>query len=112
MHNFSAKTVGEKPCLPMTESLLRTHIHLYGKENMMVTLIPVEGGYTFRTHATYNTSRTTVIQAANSKKIRVFKNVQSALNLARKHGFLTVAVELEPSETITKKYARTGKAKS
>lgn len=112
MNNFEAKSVGEKPCIPITESLLRCHIELYGKENMMVTLIPVQGGYQFRTHANYNFKQSAVIQSENTKKIRTFKTVEAALNLARKFGFGSVAIELEPVETITKRYARTAKKPS
>jgi hypothetical protein len=112
MNNFEAKSVGEKPCIPITESLLRCHIELYGKENMMVTLIPVQGGYQFRTHANYNFKQSAVIQSENTKKIRTFKTVEAALNLARKFGFGSVAIELEPVETINKRYARTAKKPS
>jgi hypothetical protein len=89
-----ARLVGEKPSRPVTVRLLRDQLETFGKGNWMVTLVPVEGGYQFHAHPSYGFKESRVIQSEKSRKTRVFRNIESALNLARQYGFSTVNVEL------------------
>ena len=86
--------VGKRPANPVTLRALRDQIETFGKEKWMVTLVPVEGGYTFNAHPTYGFKASRVIQSERSKKVRVFKSIDAALNLARSCGFSSVCVEL------------------
>jgi len=89
-----AKTVGLKPWKPITVRLLRDQLETFGKENWMVTLVPVSGGYRFHAHPAYSFKESRAICSEKSRRVRVFKNIESALNLARSYGFTAVAVEL------------------
>lgn len=112
MQIIERKMTGEKPFKPVLARVLRVQLETFGKDKWMVTLVPVEGGYRFHAHPSYEFRESRVIQAENSKKVRVFKTVEAALNLARSFGFLSVAIELEPAKLITKRYARTSKKPS
>lgn len=112
MEIIGRKMTGEKPFKPVLARVLREQLDMFGRENWMVTLVPVVGGYRFHAHPKYEFRESRVVQSENSKKVRVFKTVEAALNLARSYGFLTVAIELDPAETITKRYARTSKKPS
>ena len=88
------KLVGEKPFRPVTVRVQRDYFETIGKENWMVTLVPVGGGYRFHVHPAYGHKQTNVICSEKSRKVRIFKTVESALRLAKSYGFTSVAVEL------------------
>jgi thiamine pyrophosphate-dependent acetolactate synthase large subunit-like protein len=90
-----AKRVADKPAKPLTVRLLRDQLETFGRENWMVTIVPFDdGGYTFHAHPSYGFKESRVIQSEKARKVRVFKNIESALNLARAFGFTAVNVEL------------------
>lgn len=74
--------------------MLRDQFEMIGRGNWMVTLVPVDGGYTFRAHPTYGYQESRVVVSEKTKKVRVFKTLESAIKLARDFGFTEVAVEL------------------
>lgn len=92
--NANKKIIGNKESVPVTFEALRLALSLLKMESWMVTLVSVEGGYQFRVHASYQYDRPLVICAEKSKLTRVFKTVESALNVSRKLGFDAVRVEL------------------
>jgi len=90
------KKIAYSDANPVTVHALRMIIDTFGKENWMVTLVTVEGGYHFHAHPSqpWKQDKTQVVCSEKSKRVRVFKNAESALNLARSFGFKAVAVEL------------------
>lgn len=84
----------QKPTKPVLVRALREQFATFGLGNWMVTLVPVEGGYTFRAHPSYGYKESRIIVSEKSRKTRVFRNIESAMNLARAYGFTEVAVEL------------------
>ena len=84
----------QRPTKPVVVRRLRDFFEFTGRGNWMVTLVPVEGGYTFRAHPTYGYKESQVIVSEKSRKVRIFRNIESAMNLARSYGFTEVAVEL------------------
>lgn len=84
----------KRPSKPISVRMLREYIVTFGKEKMMVTLVPVEGGYSFHTHPSYGYKESRVIHSEKSREVRVFHDIRTALNLARSFGFTEVAVEL------------------
>lgn len=74
--------------------MLRDQFEMIGRGNWMVTLVPFDGGYTFRAHPAYGYQESRVVVSEKTKKVRVFKTLESAIKLARDFGFTEVAVEL------------------
>lgn len=83
-----------RPFKPVTVRMLRDHFDIMGRANWMVTLVPVEGGYSFRAHPTYGYKETRAVVSEKTKQVRVFKTLESAVKLAKSYGFTEVAVEL------------------
>lgn len=92
--NANKKIISNKDPVPVTFEALRLSLSLLSMESWMVTLVSVEGGYKFRVHANYKYDRPLELCAEKSKLTRVFKTVESALNVSRKLGFDAVRVEL------------------
>ena len=90
------RLVAEKPARPLTVRSLVEQFATFGREKWMVTMVPVEGGYQFHVHPTYEFKESRVVKAEKSKQNRVFKSIESGLNLARRFGFSSVVVELKP----------------
>ncbi len=84
----------KKPAKPVLVRMLRDQFEMIGRGNWMVTLVPVDGGYTFRAHPIYGYQESRVVVSEKTKKVRVFKTLESAIKLARDFGFTEVAVEL------------------
>lgn len=96
MSNFikQRRPISTFSAAPVTLDGLRLFFDTFGKESTVVTLVQVEGGYEFRTHSSYAGDRCTVLQTGRTRRVRVFKDIESAVNVARKFGFQHVQLEL------------------
>lgn len=73
---------------------MRGFLSMIDTEDFMVTLVKVEKGYEFLLHPRKTPKSVHALEASGSKRRRCFKNVESALNVARSLGFSVVAVQL------------------
>lgn len=88
------KAVYDLPVQLVTVNRFRDLLETFGRDSNMVILRPVEGGYIFRSEPVYQPRRAFEIKSERSGQRRVFKSVESALNVARSFGFSSVQIEL------------------
>lgn len=99
------RLVAEKPARALTVRSLVEQFATFGREKWMVTMVPVDGGYQFHVHPTYAFKESRVVKSEKGQRNRVFKTVESGLNLARRFGFRSVVVELSPVSDLPLKHS-------
>ena len=84
--------LGGVQCAAVTEAQMRATYLSYG-ESMVITIIAVDGGYAVRS-IVQGSVFGTYIEAEHSKSMRVFKRLDTAINVCRRLGVGKVVVEL------------------
>ena len=85
-------TLGGVPCCGVHSSHMRSVYLTYG-DSMIITIVAVDGGYAIRSMVQGSVFGT-FIESEHSKRMRVFKRVDTALNVCREFGVGKVVVEL------------------
>lgn len=84
--------LGGVQCAAVTEGQMRSTYLNYGG-SMVVTIIAVDGGYAVRS-LVQGSVFGTYIEGEHSKAMRVFKRLDTAINVCRRMGLCKVVVEL------------------
>ncbi len=84
--------LGGVPCSGVRASNMRSVYLTYG-DSMIITIVAVDGGYAIRSMVQGSVFGT-FIESEHSKRMRVFKRVDTALNVCREFGVGKVVVEL------------------
>ena len=84
--------LGGVQCVGVTEGQIRATYLAYGS-SMVITIISVDGGYAVRS-VVQGSVFGTYIEAEHAKCMRVFKRLDTAINVCRRMGIGKVVVEL------------------
>jgi hypothetical protein len=84
--------LGGVQCAAVTEGQMRATYLNYGG-SMVVTIVAVDGGYAVRS-LVQGSVFGTYIEGEHSKSMRLFKRLDTAINVCRRMGLCKVVVEL------------------